>query len=122
MKILISTPVYPTEDPKKISDALSKIFEKVSFKTSKTEISGESEDKGCLGYLKEKILAKRIKNTVRYLLLEYKDAEGVGFMLNKQTALQGKLNFVEEEYPLGNINVKIKTKNMEEIVDYITGF
>ena len=121
MKITVTTPVNATEDGNKIKTALEKVFPKIKFKMTKKEISGSSDDTENLDYMKEKILAKQIKSTVRYLILEYSTDKGTRIMLNKQTMMLGKINFVEEQYPLGNIIVDIETDNLEGLVDYMTG-
>ena len=121
MKITVTTPVNPTEDGDKIKTALEKVFPKIKFKKTKKEISGSSDSTENLDYIKEKVVAKQIKSTVRYLLLEYSNDKGTRFMLNKQTLMKGKINFVEDEYPLGNIIINIETDNLEGLVDYVTG-
>ncbi|MDD5182111.1 MAG: RNA-binding domain-containing protein [Candidatus Nanoarchaeia archaeon] len=121
MKITVTTQLNATENAEKIKTALEKVFPKISFKISKTSISGSSDDVVNLGYIKEKVMEKRIKNTARYLILQYKTDAGARIMLNKQTLLLGKINFVEEEYPLGNVVVDIETDNVDGLADYIVG-
>jgi len=121
MKITVTTQLNATENAEKIKTALEKVFPKISFKVSKTSISGSSEDVINLNYIKEKVIEKRIKNTARYLILQYRTDVGARIMLNKQTLLFGKINFVEEEYPMGNVVVDIETDNIEGLADYIVG-
>lgn len=121
MKITVTTQLNATENAEKIKTALEKVFPKIPFKTSKTSISGSSEDVANLSYIKEKVMEKQIKNTARYLILQYRTEAGARIMLNKQTLLLGKINFVEEQYPLGNIVVDIETDNVEGLADYIVG-
>jgi predicted RNA binding protein with dsRBD fold (UPF0201 family) len=42
------------------------------------------------------------------------------FMLNKQAAFCGRVNFTDGESPLGPIKVCIETENPKEIVQYLT--
>lgn len=121
MKLTVATQVHATEDGDKIKSALETVFPKIKFKKTKSQISGESDSAENLDYIKEKVIAKQIKSTVRYILLQYKTETGTKFMLNKQTFMLGKINFVEENYPLGNIIVDIETDNLEGLVDYMTG-
>lgn len=121
MKITVTTQLNATENAEKIKAALENVFPKISFKSSKTSISGSSEAIENLSYIKEKVMEKQIKNTARYLILQYRTEAGARIMLNKQTLLLGKINFVEEEYPLGNIIVDIETDNVEGLADYIVG-
>lgn len=121
MKITVTTQLNATENAEKIKTALEKVFPKISFKVSKTSISGSSDDIVNLSYIKEKVIEKRIKNTARYLILQYRTDAGARIMLNKQTLLFGKINFVEEQYPMGNVVVDIETDNIEGLADYIVG-
>ena len=121
MKITISTPLNPTENSGKILNALEKFFPMFQFKTSKAKISGQSDQFSSLKLLQDKIVRKHIKGTVKYLLLEYRFPGGSKLMLNKQALVAGKINFVEEKYPLGNVEISIETDNLESAVDYLTG-
>ena len=109
--ITISTPVFATENKKKLMDAIQKMFPEAEFKETKTKIEAQGELE-LLSQIKLKIEEKRIKNTVRYLLAEHGCLK-----LNKQALVAGKLNFVEEEYTLGN--VEIKTENPGEMMEYL---
>jgi predicted RNA binding protein with dsRBD fold (UPF0201 family) len=121
MKITVTTQLNATENAEKLKTALENVFPKISFKVSKTSVSGSSEDVVNLRYIKEKVMEKRIKNTARYLILQYRTEAGARIMLNKQTLLLGKINFVEEQYPMGNVVVDIETDNIEGLADYIVG-
>ena len=116
MKIKISTPLFPTEDSEKIKNSLDNIFN-TEFKIKKKEIYCESNNIEILSNLKEKILSSRIKNTVAFLIEENKKENSSKFCLNKQTAIAGKIHFVEEEYPLGNITVEFdEAEKIEEFL------
>ncbi len=116
MKIKISTPLHPTEDTEKIINSLKEIFE-INFKKKENEVVGESENIKTLVNIKEKIQASKIKNTVHFLITQNKNKNKSKFMLNKQTAIAGKIHFVEEEYPLGNIIVEFdESEKIEEFL------
>ena len=121
MKITVTTLLHATEDTEKIKKAVEKVFPGMQFKISRKEIKGESSDSFALSYVREKIISKQIKSTARYLFLEYKTDKGTRFMLNKQTLMIGKVNFVEEEYVLGNVIADIETDNFEGFIDFMTG-
>jgi predicted RNA binding protein with dsRBD fold (UPF0201 family) len=121
MKVKISTPVFPTEDESRIMKALEKYFPEIKFKATKKEIFGETDKLSSLNLLRDKIMERQIKNTVRYLMLQYKTDTGSKLMLNKQAFIIGKINFVEENYSLGNVIIDIETDNLEHTLDYITG-
>ena len=113
MKINISTLIYPTEDADKVKKAVEDIFPNVKFKITKSKMSGQALDVESLSKIKDIVEKKRIRATIRYLLLEHGN-----LMLNKQTAVIGKINFVEEEHTLGNINVNID--DIDRALEYLT--
>jgi predicted RNA binding protein with dsRBD fold (UPF0201 family) len=110
--ITISTPVFATENPEKILKVLEAKFPGCKFQKSKNQISGTCQNISCLSEIKRKVEDGRIANTVRYLVLEHNKIE-----LNKQALIKGRINFVEENYPLGN--VVIEFENEKEILNYL---
>jgi predicted RNA binding protein with dsRBD fold (UPF0201 family) len=121
MKVTISTPLFATENKEKILKSLTEFFPEIKFKSAKKEIKGENEKLSCLHNLRECIIQKQVKNTVRYLILQYQIPGGAKLMLNKQSFVARKIHFVEEEYQLGNINVVVETEDIEKLLDYLTG-
>ena len=117
MKIKISTPIFPTEDSEKIKNSLENIFG-ISFKIKKDVISSESKNPEVLSTMKEKIQNARIKNTVLFLIEQNKTENTSKLKLNKQSAMAGKIHFVEEDYPLGNITIEFDDST--EIENYIS--
>ncbi len=118
MKIKISTPIYPTENEEKIISSLEKIFP-IKFKKKKKEIYGESKNIEILSDVKQKIQDARIKNTIFYLIEKNKTNNSSKLELNKQTLVIGKIHFVEEEYPLGNITIEFD--DVEKVANYLGG-
>lgn len=104
MNIKISTPVYQTESEKKILDALKQVF-CIDFKRKKDELCAETTNLEVLAIVKQKIADARIKNTVMYLLEKNREGSDSKLELNKQTLMKGKIHFVEEKYPLGNVTI-----------------
>jgi predicted RNA binding protein with dsRBD fold (UPF0201 family) len=118
MKIKIYTPIYPTEDEEKIISSLEKIFPTIKFKKVKNEIVGETQDVDVLKNVKQKILDARILNTVLYLIESNKGNNSSKLMLNKQTLIVGKIHFVEENYPLGNVTIEFD--DVDKIISYLS--
>ena len=112
MKIKISAQIAPTENSEKILQAIQKKFPNAVFKTLKSQIFCETTNKEVLSEIKRIVEEKRIANTVRYLVLEHHKIE-----INKQALMVGRINFVEETYPLGN--VIIEAENEKELLDYL---
>lgn len=117
MKIKIYTKIFPTEDVEKIKKSLENIF-KVKFKKTKNKIYFKTNKLNVLENIRNKILESRIKNTVLYLIEKNKTNNSSKIELNKQAIVIGKINFVEEKYPLGN--VVIEFDDVEKISKYLT--
>jgi predicted RNA binding protein with dsRBD fold (UPF0201 family) len=101
MKLVIKTPINPTENEQRVIKAMSDAFPGCAFESRDGELICRTENMAVLSVLKQKIEEKRIKNTVQYLVLNNQKLE-----LNKQTLMLGKFHFVEEPYPLGNVTIE----------------
>ena len=117
MNIKIYTPVFSTESEEKLISALKKVFQ-IEFKRKKDMLVAETKNKDALAVVKQKIADARIKNTVMYLLEKNRDGKNTRLELNKQTLMKGKVHFVEEKYPLGNVVIELD--NIEEASMYFS--
>ncbi len=117
VKLKVWTEINETESEEKILRALRNLFPTLKFRKERGKIEGEGK-KIDLEYLRERIWAKRILDTVRSQLLR----GGMRLMLNKQAAYAGKIAVVEDpdESPLGPIYVEIETHNPEEFLDWFS--
>lgn len=97
---------------------MEKTFPGCIFSISKDKIECTTNDQNVLRILKEKIDEKRIRHTIHYLIVKNQTSSGTKIELNKQTLVLGKINFVEENYPLGN--VVIETDTPQELLTYFT--
>jgi len=105
MNIKISTTVFPTESEEKLLNALQKVFQ-IDFTIKNNQILAETKNIDSLLLVRQKIADARIKTTVLYLLEKNKDGKNSKLELNKQTLVKGKIHFVEEKQPLGNIVIE----------------
>ena len=117
MEITISTPLFSTEDSQKIVASLE-VFFPMKFRKTKSRIYGTSKSIEILSNLRKKIADARIKNTVMYLIEKNRKGNSSKFQLNKQTLIIGKIHFVEEEYPLGDVTVEFD--DIQKVVEYLT--
>jgi len=117
MNIMIRTKIHPTEDEDKIHLALNKIFPDVEFFVEDNLYLGESEDHENLEMLKKLIDSQMIRDSARKAIRKGKRDKGVVINLNKQAAIEGKINFSTDS-PMGPIIVRIYG-DMNEICDYL---
>ncbi|AIZ57084.1 hypothetical protein Mpt1_c12220 [Candidatus Methanoplasma termitum] len=115
VSVQITCPVYPSEDPEKVKDAILNIFPGASLETDDRWIRGEADtDKFYKLIRKQKIL-----DSTRSMM--FKGARGgrITLHLNKQVAVVGKISFTEPRTILGTITVTIECDDPEVLIDSI---
>ena len=122
----VETPLNPTEDPEKVSKAVTNLFPHASLATvriddrhSKMETTMTGLD--ALENLKTILRKEAIRGAARRLLLSGVTGSLVVVHLNKQAAFAGRASFCEryDESPLGPITLTIRSENPEQIVDWL---
>jgi hypothetical protein len=118
-KIKAISRVNPTEDLQKVIKSLSNVldYDEIVLGEGYVEISGEFS---CLQPLKEHLEKGRIRDSARKILLKGKSSGEITFKLSKQAAYVGKVNLVDHELSsLGEIEVTIRTENMDDVIDWL---
>lgn len=112
------TPINPTEDTDKVMKTLSNMFDydEVVMGGDYISVNGGMDS---LLRLKDALEVRRIRNTVRKMLIKGSYDDVIYFKLNKQAAFSGTVNFTESDIPLGEIRVKIETNNVEGFIDWL---
>ncbi len=121
MKIRITAPVYPTESRERVAKAMTNLF--AGAELSDVERNGMAYLEGTAGDMDSfaELLAKqKIRDTARAFLMRRVRGNKLSFSLNKQAAFAGRINFVEEDMPLGAISVTVEHDNPEILVEIIT--
>ncbi|MEA1993285.1 MAG: RNA-binding domain-containing protein [Euryarchaeota archaeon] len=113
----IRVEVHPTEDEEKVREAVGNIFP-IELEREETYLIGNSTEIASLDILKERLENQNIRDTARSILFHRIHDNKLTFMLNKQTASVGVVNFLESA-SLGVIEVEIKTDNLGRIIDFI---
>jgi len=115
--VTVSCPVYPSEDPDKVRNALLGIFPTGDFVLENGVMAGPAD----LDTFSSLIRRQRILDTTRSQMLR-----GIGrsrrktrFSLNKQVATVGKVSFVEYRIALGTIEVTVEDDDIEGLIDRI---
>ena len=105
MRVTVSTPVRPTEDPHKVEAALRRFFPDADVERAPDALKGTGAS---LDALRSRVWELRIIDTVRGQLLHGAKDREMRFRLSKQAAAAGKVSFPPTPHPLGDLNVHVE--------------
>ena len=114
----ISSKINLTEDPEKVKKSIHNIFPKGNIQqdSDKLFLRGNKE---LLNNFK-KTLEKREIISVARLIMDNNIKDNVlTFYISKQTAFVNEINFSEGNSPLGDIQIKIESSNLEEVLNWL---
>ena len=114
--IEISCPIYPSEDPEKVREAILKVFPDANLEMSEDDITGTA---GSIERFSKQIRKQKILDTTRSVLIHGKRGDRTRFFLNKQVAFVGKISFCEEKTILGTIKVVISDDDLDDLIDKV---
>lgn len=117
MMAAVSSPVNPTELIENVEIAIKNIFPDALLQLKKKG-GNKLVGMASLQRLQELIRKQKIRDTVRMELFKSRTGNRIEFVLNKQVAYIGKLNFGEDS--LGGIHVSIETEDVEKLIDWLT--
>ncbi len=116
VKILITAPVFPTEDVEKIKSAIFLLFPDARFEVSEDSIIAHSESIDEFGKILKEM---HIRDAARAIFLRNMHDNCVEFKLNKQVVTVGKISFSVGDAPLGDLTVKICSPDIQILIDQI---
>lgn len=108
----ISSIVNPTENEAKIMEALKNVFPEGKFFLKINKIIGVCDNPQTF---KEKVLTRDILHVLEKQFKKNLKNNSAVIQLNKQAAIHGVLNIVEDEPTLGSIRVEITTDEFKEL-------
>ena len=120
-EIKVVAPLYPSEDPTKVAEAIQRIFVNVDTVSNNSSISARSTDLAVLSTIFDAIRAKRSQRVYMKNLKRNLHDNTTWFYLNKQAAFVGKTVICAEsdESPLGPIKVSISSPDIDDIVEWL---
>jgi predicted RNA binding protein with dsRBD fold (UPF0201 family) len=120
-KIEAYCPIYPSEDPKKVEQAITNILDNIDIKMSKETIRATSTKLESLKKIYKTIHTHKTQNTYRRQLNLNLENESTWFYLNKQAAFANTISICSEsdESPLGPIKITLDSKNIEQVLEWL---
>lgn len=118
-RIKIRVKIQPTEDPKKVAEAIRNIFGDISLKQHDQEFTALLEGMVSLQTFRSIIAQDRIRDTLRKVFTRWSNGDRLGFGLNRQAAYAKHVSInLENEDPMGPIEVEI-IGNIEKVIEYL---
>ncbi len=123
-KIFAYCPIFPSEDPKKVQQALSNIFEDVEIKLGKNSIKASSENLEVLAKIFEVIHSHKTQRIYRKHLNNNLVDDSTWFYLNKQAAFVNTIALCSEadESSLGPIKVILESDDIESVIEWLVSY
>lgn len=114
--------INPSEDPKKIEQAMTNVLSNAELKTGTASIVATSREIESLSKIRESIQRHRSQNVYLRFLDDNLDGDETWFYLNKQAAFASTVSLCEhaDESALGPIKITIRSKGIERIIEWLT--
>lgn len=117
--VRVEVPVRATEDPEKVREAVMNVFPDLEVESGGDFLKGKGNIES-LSELREALERRRIRLTAREILLKNIRGKSTRIYINKQAALIGRVNVLEEPItPLGDIMVEIESDDIIGIIDWL---
>jgi len=113
--------INPSEDPKKVEQALSNILSDIDIKINQESLKATSKNLESLTRIFETIHSRKSQNNFRRQLKHNLIDDSTWFYLNKQAAFGNVIALCSEadESPLGPIKVILRAKNIERVIEWL---
>jgi len=115
VSVMVSCPVFPSEDPEKVKEAVLNIFPTAVLEKDDRGFSGEADMKK----FHDQIRKQKILDSTRSMMFKGMRGNRIAIHLNKQVAVVGKISFTEPRTVLGTIMVTIECDEPEAYIDRI---
>lgn len=118
VEIEIETEVNPTEDVDRVVEAVKNLFPDAEVEVVEQKLVAKARN---LERFRELLRRQRILDTARTEMKRGLSGKEIRILLNKQTAVVSRINFVEEDAVLGPITVRFRLNwvSPERFMDYV---
>jgi len=115
MDVLVSAPVFPSEDQNKVVQAVNRIFPSAVLEISE----GVAEGRTDIEEFSNQIRRQKILDAARSVMIKGRRKDRTVLLLNKQAAFAGKISFTDERAVLGAIRVIIEDEDIDAAINII---
>ena len=118
VEIEIETDVNPTEDVDRVVEAVKNLFPDAEIEIAEQKLVAKARN---LERFRELLRRQRILDTARTEMKKGLSGREITILLNKQTAVVSRINFVDEDAVLGPITVRFRLNwvSPERFIDYV---
>ena len=120
-KIDVYCSINPSEDPKKVEQAINNVLDDVDVNINKETLKATSTSLASLKKIYEAIHSHRSKNAYRRQLNQNLRDDSSWFYLNKQAAFANTIALCSEseDSPLGPIKIVLISQNIDMIIEWL---
>ena len=120
-KISAYCTINASEDVNKVRTSLSNVLTDMVEKLTEDSLTANSNNYESLTKIYETIRSRRSKSVYRKHLMRNMTEDSTWFYLNKQAAFADAIALCDEadESPLGPITVVLRSKNIEDVIDWL---
>ena len=113
--------INASEDVNKVRTSLSNVLTDMVEKLTEDSLTVNSNNYESLTKIYETIRSRRSKSVYRKHLMRNMTEDSTWFYLNKQAAFADAIALCDEadESPLGPITVVLRSKNIEDVIDWL---
>ena len=113
--------IHPSEDPKKVQEAVSNILIEPELEVEKNSITGQSENLSSLEKIYDTIHSRKTQRIYRRHLNKNCVKDSTWLYLNKQAALVNTITICDEpeESPLGPIKIVLTSGEIDRVIDWL---
>ncbi len=125
-KVAVSATVSPSEDPARVAVAVMNVTGEAAGSLEKGDeaIRYTSDGVASLVHLKDQLRDRQVRGAARRLLEYARKGRRTELMVNRQAAHSGVVVLCgsPEESPLGPIYVKIESRKLNELIEWLTAY
>ena len=113
--------IKPSEDPKKVEQAVSNVLVDMDVNINKNTLKATSRNLASLSRISETIKARKTQNVYRRQLNQNLVEDSTWFYLNKQAAFANTVALCSEaeESPMGPIKIILNSNDIERVIEWL---